>query len=145
MRTISKNQNDLHRYDDLVKCSRPASANHPKMSAYQRAAQFAPFDALSGYREFIKESARLTKQKIEISEEEAEMIDRVLQKIQRDIQKHPIVNVTYFKEDEKKEGGSYFQVQKCVKKIENGYLYFVDHSSILLDDILQIETEKTSQ
>lgn len=144
MRTISKNQNDLHRYDDLVTCCRPVFQNHPKMSAYQRAAQFAPFDALTGYRDLIMESARLTNQKVEISEEEEEMIDRVLQKIQRDIKKQPGVNVTFFEEDEKKEGGSYQRVQKRVKKIENGYLYFVDYSLISLDDIIQIELEKTS-
>ena len=139
MRQISKNQNDMHRYDDLLDFHYQGSKNRKHMSMAQRAAQFAPFDALSGYKEALHESSRLTLQKVDLSEEECESIQLVLQQIQAEIHMHPRICVTFFVEDETKEGGRYEQVEKCVKKIEQGNLVFMDRTWICLDDIMHIE------
>lgn len=141
MRTVSKNQNDEHRYDDMLKKEHHVSLNHPAMSKEQRAAQFSPFSALSGYEESIEEAERITAEMIDLSDEEKEIIDHALRNIQRDIKEHPCVTVTYFVQDPYKEGGSYRQITQNIKKIEQGKLFFKD----TVIDFAQIISIKMSQ
>lgn len=138
MRTVSKDQNDEHRYDDMLLMKNHISKNHPRMSREQRAAQFSPFSALSGYEESITEAVRLTSQMIELSEEERENINRQLQYIKANMKMHPAVTITYFEQDLLKEGGSYRQITQKVKKIENDKIFLTDHI-IAFEQIISIQ------
>lgn len=73
--------NDAHRYDDIINLPHPTSVNHPRMSLYDRAAQFSPFAALTGHDAAIKETARLTEQKIEQSEDMISLLNEKLQMV----------------------------------------------------------------
>ena len=88
------------------------------MSIYDRAAQFAPFAALTGYGETIKEAARLTESFKELSDTEKEILDMKLSILQNHLDKTPVLRILYFVPDEKKKGGSYIDKLICVKKID---------------------------
>lgn len=109
---------DPHRYDDMLELPRPISGRHPRMSDMNRAAQFAPFSALTGYEDQVAESARLTDHRIELTEEKLSLLDRKLQDLQTQIDSHPRVRITYFLPDSLKEGGAYLTVFGIVKKLD---------------------------
>lgn len=142
MRTVSKDQNDEHRYDDILTLPHHVSINHPQMSKEQRAAQFSPFSALTGYEESIAEAGRTTAEMIDLSEEEKAIIDKQLHFLQENIQSHPAVILTYFQQDSFKEGGSYNQITQKVKKIDEGKL-FLEKQVIDFEQIIsmQIKTD----
>ena len=119
------NQQNIHSYDDIIHLSRPISKKHPQMPIRDRAAQFAPFAALTGHKEAISETERLTDAK----------------RILLHIKEQPKIRVTYFKADERKEGGAYLTLIMNLKRIDdyNRRLIFSDHSWIPLDDIYEIE------
>ena len=96
----------MGKYDDIINLKRPAS-KHPKMSLYQRSAQFAPYSALTGYEGQVKKTARLTDRKIELDEELKVILDMKIQVIQELISNKPELEVTYFIPDDKKDGGRY--------------------------------------
>lgn len=137
MRTISKDQNDEHRYDDMLDLPLHVSGTHKHMSMDQRAAQFAPFAALTGYDEAIRESARVTEKRRELSEEEKEELDHKIQILLKNEPLHPLVLVTYFTEDQLKEGGMYHKKKGRIRKVDTaGYiLSFMDHTNISMYDI----------
>lgn len=141
MREISKNQLDSHRYDDLLSVQRPVSKNHRHMSNANRAAQFMPYDALSGYKEAIQENGRITVQKVELSDEEKSKINDVLNQILIQIKNHPKVRMTYYVLDDYKDGGSYEQIEEQVKKIEFGKVFFMNCVAIDIEDIISIELD----
>ena len=85
----------MENYDDIINLKRPVS-KHPKMSLYQRSAQFAPFAALTGYEGQVKETARLTDKKIELDEEVKVMLDMKIQVIQEMLSNNPELEITYF-------------------------------------------------
>ena len=127
-------------YDDMLHGRRPVSQKHPPMSRADRAAQFSPFAALTGYEAAVKETARLTQGKIELSDEEKESIDRVLQALYANLQDQPPVIVTYFLPDQKKDGGAYVTVTGALKRIDllERRLIFTDGTLIPIDAISQI-------
>lgn len=139
MREISKNQLDPHRYDDLLSVQRPISKNHRHMSNANRAAQFMPYDALSGYKESIQETGRMTLQKVDLSEEEKSNINDVLNRILKRIKNHPKVRMTYYLRDDYKDGGSYEQIEENIKKIEFGKVFFMNHTIVEIEDIISLE------
>ena len=106
-----------------------------------RAAQFAPFAALTGYEESIAETARLTDHRIELSEEDIENINTKLNFIKEHIKERPEVTVTYFQPDERKEGGEYITVTGKVRWIEevNGVVVFEGEKSLNLETIVEIK------
>lgn len=128
-------------YDDILKLSRPISKKYPKMSRENRAAQFAPFAALTGHDAAIAETGRYTEEKVHISENVIEHIDYMLQEIQNRIEESPKVLITYFKKDEKKSGGHYLTVEGFVKKIDafKREIVLQDGIAVFIDAILQIE------
>lgn len=138
--TLMNDRMDYHRYDDVIYRQHPTSKKHPRMSRMNRAAQFAPFAALTGYEESIEETARLTDRKIELNEYEIEELNAKLNFIQDHIKEHPKVTVTYFQPDERKEGGAYITVSgeainvDCFKKLlslkEKRIINFFDITSI---------------
>ena len=100
----------------------PDPYNHPRMSLYKRAAQFAPFAALSGYDEMIKEEIRETEvsHKRELNEEEERELNQQLQRIMEltSTGEHPTVSITYYEADSRKAGGRYVEITDSVKRVD---------------------------
>lgn len=107
-------------YDDIINLPHYQSKTRKPMSLNNRAAQFAPFSALSGYDDAIAEAARLTYSRLNISDDELnELSDRLRQAVIRN--PRPEVCITYFKDDSRKSGGRYLSVRGIIKKIEPHY------------------------
>ena len=119
-------------YDDIINLPHHVSRKHPQMSIHDRAAQFAPFAALTGHGEAIAETARLTDRKIELDDYEKMKLDEKLLILQEHIMEMPEISVTYFCPDEKKEGGQYVTVTKALRKIN------VVERTLLMEDGMQI-------
>lgn len=138
---------DPHRYDDIINLPHPASKTHPPLSMAQRAAQFSPFAALTGYDEAAKETARLTDKRIELSEEEMSVLDGKLQMLQEHIDERPEVAVTYFLPDKRKDGGSYVTMAGAAKKIDSyrNMLVMIDGTEIPIKEILSIKRENVDE
>lgn len=132
--------NSEHKYDDIINMPHHESKMHPRMSAQNRAAQFAPFAALTGYDDELRETIRLTDKKIELEEEAKEEINRRLQEIKSKIHNYPNITFTYFIKDFKKDGGAYITTYGIVKKIdENRNVIILDNKEeIPINDILEI-------
>ena len=119
---------NTHKYDDIIDLPRPVCKRSSRMTNYDRAAQFSPFAALTGFEAAIEESGRLTDTRVELDEMEKLQLNEVLQEIQQMLPSQPAITATYFVYDERKAGGAYVTVQGRVKKLD-------DHSgSILLTD-----------
>jgi len=127
---------DISRYKDIINLPHHISKRHPRLSMEQRAAQFSPFAALTGYEEATDETSRLIDEKIELSEEDMEELNRKLQNLQGE------AVITYFVKDERKSGGSYVTVKGEVRRIDDYEKTIVmrDGSRIFVDDILDIES-----
>lgn len=108
---------DPHRYDDMLYMPHHVSPTRQPMSLYNRAAQFAPFAALTGYEEKIDETGRLTQAKIQLDEHARELLDRQLAEIMQHLQEKKNYTFTYFVPDYSKDGGSYVSTQAIIKKI----------------------------
>lgn len=128
-------------YDDILYRSRPVSTAHPPMSQADRAAQFSPFAALTGYEAAVRETARLTQGRITLSEEEKESINRVLLYLQDHLSEQPPVLVTYFLPDQKKDGGAYLTLRGTLRRIAplERQLLLTDGTQIPIDDITQLQ------
>ena len=127
-------------YDDIINLPHHVSRKHPQMSIHDRAAQFAPFAALTGHGEAIAETARLTDRKIELDDYEKMKLDEKLLILQEHIMEMPEISVTYFCPDEKKEGGKYVTVTKTLRKINEmeRTLLMEDGMQIRIEDILEV-------
>lgn len=108
----------MGKYDDIINLPHHVSKIYPQMSLEARAAQFAPFAALTGYEGQIKETARLTNNRIDLDEELKSILDSKLQEIQDKLKTRPRVEFTYFIPDSKKDGGKYVTVAGIIKKID---------------------------
>lgn len=135
---------ECHRYDDVINRQHPTSKKHPRMSNMNRAAQFAPFAALTGYEESIGETARLTDRRIELSENEIEELNAKLNFIQEHIKEHPEVTITYFQPNERKEGGAYITVTSKVRRIDepNKVVILEEKANILIELIINLKLKK---
>ena len=131
------------KYDDIINLDRPLS-KYPKMSKEMRAAQFAPFAALTGYEEAVKEMARLTDNKRNLCDGMLEIIGSKLYYIKENIMNINEVKVKYFVKDKKKSGGKYLIKVGYVKKVDDVYnkLYFKDGVVIFFEDIIEIEIDE---
>lgn len=90
-------------YDDIINLPHHVSKTRPQMSMVDRAAQFSPFAALTGYDAAIKETGRLTDEKVNLSEEEKEALDRKQQILMEWLGDHPALTITFFVPDEKSQ------------------------------------------
>lgn len=131
-----------HQYDDIINLPHHVSSTRSRMSMTDRAAQFSPFAALTGYDAAIKETGRLTDRRIDLSEDSRSTLDRKQQILLDNLSAHPEVSVTYFVPDERKSGGSYLTVTDKVKKIDNcqRLLILNNGTAILLDEIVALES-----
>lgn len=93
-----------HAYDDIIRLPHPTSRKHPRMSMEERAAQFAPFAALTGFGGVIRETGRLTDKQVELGESDQVELERVLTFLDSQEEEHPMIKVTYFLPDTYKEG-----------------------------------------
>lgn len=132
-----------HQYDDIIDLPHHVSVTRPRMSMIDRAAQFSPFAALTGYDAAIKETGRLTNERIELTEDSRAVLDRKQQLLLDNLADHPEASVTYFVPDERKSGGAYVTVTGIVKKVDDyqRLLILTDGTKIPLDEILDMESE----
>lgn len=132
--------NNSEIYADIINLPHHISKKHPQMSLEARSAQFAPYAALVGYDGVVKETARLTDEKIEINEEEKELLDNKLQLIRMRISEKPEATITYFIKDLRKSGGEYVTTVGNVKKIDDykGNIVMEDGLEIPIGDILKL-------
>lgn len=124
----------MKQYGDIIDLPRHVSKTRKPMSRYKRAAQFAPFSALTGYEESISETQRLTRSKPELSDDQKEIIDY---KLRQAYINHEVIEVTYFIKDEKKEGGSLFVIKDVIKTYDEvNHLLIMNQNKIMIDDIV---------
>lgn len=128
-------------YEDIIYLPHPVSRNHPPMPVGDRAAQFAPFAALTGYEEAVEEAARLTECRIELDRDRIEELDRELRRLREHIKERPEADIVCFKADERKTGGALVTLSGRVKKIDEyeGRLIMADGSVIAIEDIYGID------
>lgn len=130
-----KEQDKERTYEDIINLPHHVSAVHPPMPLSDRAAQFAPFAALTGYGEVIKETARQTDRKPELTEDEKQALDYKLQMAVSLPGEKPMVTVTYFVPDRKKAGGSYHRVWGKIRKTDT------DSRKLIMENGEQIELD----
>ena len=130
-------------YEDIINLPHHVSPKRPQMSMQDRAAQFSPFAALTGYEDAIKETGRLTDVKIELSDEDRELLDQKQQYLQEHIGDRPEITIPYFVPDEKKSGGAYISISGRMKRVDEYARQFVltDGKKIPLDDIIDIRSD----
>ena len=132
-----------HKYDNIINLPHHVSKKHPQMSLYERSAQFAPFATLTGYEDAVKETARLTDEKMEIDDEIKNILDSKLHIIIQNLEKKPEITITYFKPDMKKSGGKYVTTTGCIKRIDkyNQFIELYDNTKIPINEIVDITSK----
>ena len=130
-------------YDDIIHLPHHVSQNHPQMSMLDRAAQFAPFAALTGYEAAVGETARLTAEKRELDAQEAEELNRSLSTLIAHLPDRPEATIEYFIPDDRKAGGAYVTVSGRVRHISvpERTLVMEDGTVIPLDDVVSLTSE----
>ena len=133
-----------NKYDDIINLPHHISKNHPRMSIYDRSAQFAPFAALTGYDDSIKEAGREVDEKIILGIDKIDEISNTMIFLNENIESHPKVKLTYFMLDKRKEGGRYFDIESEVVRVNNEekYLLLQNRKKIKFSEIIDIEILK---
>lgn len=129
-----------NRYDEIMELPHHVSKTRPQMPMSDRAAQFAPFAALTGYDSAIKETGRLTDERIELDEEALTALDRKYQLLIEALDDAPEVTITYFQPDERKAGGQYVSATGTVKKVDTfgRRILLQDGTRIPLDSVYDL-------
>lgn len=131
------------KYNEIMGLPHHVSKTRPQMPMSDRAAQFAPFAALTGYDAAIKETGRLTDERIELDMEALSALDMKYQLLMEALDEAPEVTITYFQPDERKAGGKYVSAVGAVKKIDDfeRRITMRDGTRIPMDDVLSIDGE----
>ena len=131
-------------YEDILYLSRPESGRRAKMSSYDRAAQFSPFAALTGFDAAIAETGRLTETRINLDEGGQALLDAQMQAVLEKLPEQPRVEVVWFCRDARKAGGTYVSTTGHVKKVDTyaGKLLLTSGQGIPLEEIFQITLKK---
>ena len=134
-------ENDIHRYDDIIDRQRPISLKRTPMSPEKRAAQFAPFAALTGYEDAILETGRLTQGKVELTEDAKRLLDEKLILLMEKENSYPMIQIEYFVKDEKKQGGRYVKRECQLRNVDRKMrvLNLCSGEQIFLDDIVELD------
>ena len=122
-------------YEDILDLPHHTSSRHPRMVPENRAAQFLPFAALTGYEDAVRETGRLTERRIELDEDQKMLLDHQIQMGQEH-------TITYFVPDTRKEGGSYQTITGKIKRLDQqaGTLLLTDGTRVALQDILELKS-----
>ena len=133
----------MGKYDDIINLPNPTPTCRPRMSALDRAAQFAPFAALTGYEAVVAEAARLTDDRLELSEDMKIILNDKMQMIVDNIDKEPFVTIKYFVPDKRKAGGAYVETSGIVKEIDEyeRCIVMTDGIKIPIEQIRAIDGE----
>ena len=136
-------RDDEHRYDDIIDLPHHVSRKHPQMPLLDRAAQFAPFAALTGYGAAVAETARLTETQTELDETARALLNEKLRMLADFLDEEPQVSITYFRPDERKAGGAYVTVSGIVKTLDEyaRTVMMADQSVIPMERIREISGE----
>lgn len=128
-------------YDDIIDLPHHVSETHPPMSRADRAAQFSPFAALTGYDAAVRETARVTERRIELDEGVKAELNARLNCILEHLPEHPQVSITYFMPDEKKSGGAYRTVTGTVRKLDSfaKTLTLTDGTVVSMEEMVHVE------
>lgn len=128
-------------YDDIINLPHHELTTRQRMPRINRAASFAPFAALTGYDDAVRETARLTSERIELDEGTKEILNNKLRIALDKAGEQPEISITYFLPDKKKSGGAYVTVKAVIRRIDEyeRLVIFTDKSSIPIDDIYEIE------
>ena len=139
---MSANQNDRHRYDDIIGLPHHVSKVHPPMPRSNRAAQFSPFAALTGFEAAVRETERLTEERIELDESQKETLAKRLQMLLDAKGEKPEVSITWFQPDERKAGGAYITHEGRLMKYDwsERKIVMEDGICIPIDDLYGIES-----
>ncbi len=123
-------------YSDIIDSPRPQNDKRRHITLYNRAAQFAPFAALSGYEEMIREQSRLAEKEYILSEHEAEILDRNIALIIDALNKGsiPEISVTFFTPDKYKQGGAYSEITAPVKAVDTAFRQLILYGSYDTED-----------
>lgn len=134
------NNDNHHKYDDIINMPHHVSRRHKQMPLSDRAAQFSPFSALSGYNDAVKETARQTDGRIYLSEDSKAVINDKI-RILSGISNSEPISITYFVPDDKKTGGQYITDTGTVKKIDeyNKVIKMNNGAIIAFKDILELD------
>ena len=133
---MSEYYKDEHKYDDIINLPHHQSKERAHMSLHDRAAQFAPFAALTGYEEAIEETARLTDEKITLDDTAIEKINEKLYELSQHLFEKRNVSITYFRPDALKKGGAYLTDVGTIKRIDE------IEKLILMDSGMKIKLEQ---
>lgn len=133
-----------NRYEDILYLPHHVSKTRPAMSIHDRAAQFSPFAALTGYDDVIVETGRLTQSRSELTEGEKLRLDELLQEIRERIERRPLVSFLCFQEDARKAGGAYITVTGNVKKLDEVQkaVILADGTVIAIEEIYDIQIKE---
>ena len=133
----------MSKYNGIIYLPHHVSKTRPQMPMSDRAAQFAPFAALTGYDSAIKETGRLTDEKIELDEEALTALNMRYQLLMDALDEEPEVEITYFKPDECKAGGANITTTGAVIKVDDfeRLITMQDGTKIPMDDVLSIDGE----
>lgn len=136
-------ENSRRSYDDIIDLPHHVSKKHPPMSPLNRAAQFSPFAALTGHGDAVRETERLTDPFVELDEDRKEQLNRRLRLIREHLDQNPECEITYFRPDEKKEGGAYVTLRGRIEKIDEyrRQILFTDGQVLPIDQIFSIRGE----
>lgn len=131
----------MGKYDDIIFMENPKSKKHKHMSMKERAAQFSPFAALTGYEDEIDEAGRITSSRTDIGEYDVEILNDVINELASNIESHPTIDVLYFIPDKRKNGGSYEHYIGNIKEINSTerFIKFTSKKTIMMDFIYKIE------
>ncbi len=131
----------MNEYDDIINLPHHVSKVHPKMSMMNRAAQFAPFAALTGHAAAIEETARLTDEQHELADEDSEALNQKMAYLRETINEHPTITITYFEPDKKKAGGAYKTIEGQLQNIDdyNQCLVMRDGKVVFIRSVLDIQ------
>lgn len=132
------------KYSDIINLPHPNPQNHIRMSISARAAQFAPFAALTGHSDAITETARITDKKLELDESIKEAINQKLMTLKTNLKKCSIVTITFFCPDKKKAGGRYISSTGYIKKFLflDQKILMSNSDKIITNDIVKIQYER---
>ena len=131
----------MNKYDNIINLPHHVSKYRTNLSSSQRASQFAPFSALTGYGDAIKEKEKIFEDKIILEDDEKELINECLRKLSNDIKNNPYVTITYFVKDKLTDKGNYLTISGNLKKIDIIYKWIILTSNIKieLDNIIKIK------